>query len=283
MHLKVNGTRLFFDVVGSHLEPVGDAMRPKPTLIMLHGGPGFDHSYFRPAMDPLGEVAQVIYLDERGQGRSARHSNDYYQLGIMADDVAAFFDELSIEKPVVLGDSFGGFVALSLAVRHPDLAAGLILISTLPWWNGYDLDALEALAGKDLREVAARELAGEASEEDMRRFFAEVFPYYYMQFKPEYLSMLNRTIMNEDIDLYMNRSLRTEYDMRPHLAGITIPSLVLHGRHDWVTPFAEAEKMAQALPQAHLHVLEHSGHMVQDDEPEEVIKAIREFLLGIGA
>ncbi len=278
MYLKANGTRLFFDVVGSHLEPVGDTMRAKPTLIVLHGGPGFDHSYFRPVLDPLGEVAQVIFLDERGQGRSARHPNEYYQLGIMADDVAAFCSELGIEQPVVLGNSFGGFLALSLVVRHPNLVSGLILVSTLPWWSGYDLDALETLAGKELRDVAERELAGEASQEDMQRFFAEVLPYYYAHYKPEYLSMLRRTIMNEEIDLYMNRALRTEYDMRPYLANITVPTLVVHGREDWVTPFAEAEEMAQAIPHARLHVLKHSRHMVLDDEPEEVLEAIRGFL-----
>jgi len=60
MYVKVNGTRLFFDVVGSSLQPVGEEMKPKPIVIALHGGPGLDHSYLRP-LDPLGDVAQVIY------------------------------------------------------------------------------------------------------------------------------------------------------------------------------------------------------------------------------
>src|SRR5690349_23178712 len=132
MYLKVNGTHLFFDVVGSGLQPTEEAMQPKPTLIALHGGPGFDHSYLRQDLDPLGEVAQVIYVDLRGQGRSARQSNEYYQVGIMADDIADFCAELGIEKPVVLVHSFGGFVALSLVLRHPELLGGLILFSTVP-------------------------------------------------------------------------------------------------------------------------------------------------------
>jgi pimeloyl-ACP methyl ester carboxylesterase len=94
MYLKVNGTRLFFDVVGSGLQPEAQAMKPKPILIALHGGPGLDHSNLRP-LDPLGEVAQVIYLDLRGSGRSARHHHEYYQIGIMADDVVAFCAELA--------------------------------------------------------------------------------------------------------------------------------------------------------------------------------------------
>ncbi len=279
MYLKVNGTHLFFDVVGSCLQPTEEAMKPKPTLIALHGGPGFDHSYLRQDLDPLGEVAQVIYVDLRGQGRSARQSNEYYQVGIMADDVADFCAELGIEKPVVLGHSFGGFVALSLVLRHHDLLGGLILFSTVPAARGYDLDALEQLAGKEVREIAAKEMAGQASEEEMRRFEEEVFPQYWPDFKPEYLSSLfSKTILNEEIGPYMQAKLDKEYDVRSQLDSITTPTLVLHGRYDWVCPFREAQQMAEEIPHAQLHVLEHSRHAVHQAEREEVTKVIAEFL-----
>jgi len=279
MYLKVNGTHLFFDVVGSGLQPTEEAMKPKPTLIALHGGPGFDHSYLRQDLDPLGEVAQVIYVDLRGQGRSARQSNEYYQVGIMADDIADFCAELGIEKPVVLGHSFGGFVALSLVLRHPDLLGGLILFSTVPAARGYDLDALEQLAGKEVREIAAQEMAGQASEEEMHRFEEEVFPHYWPDFKPEYLSSLfSKTILNEEIGPYMQAKLDKEYDVRSQLDSITTPTLVLHGRYDWVCPFREAQQMAEEIPHAQLHVLEHSRHAVHQAEREEVTKVIAEFL-----
>ncbi len=197
MYLYTNGTRLFFDVVGSRLKPLETVMQPKPTLLVLHGGPGLDHSYFRPSLDPLGDDAQVLYLDLRGQGRSARHGKEYYQVGIMADDVAAFCAEVGIEKPIVLGHSFGGYVALTMAMRSPDLLGGLILVSTAPVERGYDLDALEQLAGKNLREIAARQQTGTASEEDMQRFNTEVLPLYWYQFKPEYLSgIFGKTVVN---------------------------------------------------------------------------------------
>jgi pimeloyl-ACP methyl ester carboxylesterase len=70
MRVSVNGVRLFFDVVGASLEPDGPAMREKPTLLLLHGGPGFDHSIYKPAYSRLADCAQVIYLDHRGNGRS---------------------------------------------------------------------------------------------------------------------------------------------------------------------------------------------------------------------
>jgi proline iminopeptidase len=179
----------------------------------------------------------------------------------------------------VLGNSFGGFIALSLVLRHPDLLGGLILYSTMPAARGYDLDALEQLAGKELREIAAQEMAGQASEEEMRRFQEEVLPHYWPDFKPEYLSRLfSKTIFNEEIGSYMQKRLDKEYDVRSQLGSITTPTLILHGRYDWVCPFSEAQQMAEEIPHAQLHVLEHSRHAVHQAEREEVIKVIAEFL-----
>jgi len=275
MYVKVNGTRLFFDVVGSHLQPTEQEMKPKPMVIAIHGGPGGDHSYLRP-LDPLGDVAQVIYLDLRGQGRSARHTNEYYQLGIMADDVAALCAELGIEKPIVLGHSVGGFVALSIAVRHPELLGVLILGSTSPRGDySTDLDLLEQLAGKDLREVSARNGSGQASEEDKRRFDEELFPLYWYPPKPELMARaFSRMILNEDIGEYL---WTKDYDVRPHLAGIRVPTLILHGRYDWVVSLREAEELAHNIPHAQVHVLEQAGHSIEDDAPEEVVQVIRTF------
>ncbi len=281
MYLKVNGTRLFFDVVGSALQPTAQGMIPKPILILLHGGPGvIDHSYFRPSMDPLGEFAQVIYLDLRGQGRSTRQSPEYYQIGIMADDVAAFCIELGIEHPVVLGHSFGGCVALSLAVRHPELLGRLILLATSPKENaGWDLDCLERIAGKELREVAARIAADEANEEDGRRFEREVIPFFFYPPKPEVISLLDRNpFRNEDIGKQMDERFPHTYDVQSQLASITSPTLVLHGRNDWVVPVSESEEMAQQIPRAQLHIFEQAGHSVPYDTPEELIEQIHLFL-----
>ena len=280
MYVKANGTRLFFDVVGSSLLPTEREMKLKPTLIVIHGGPGMDHSYLRP-LDPLGDVAQVVYLDLRGQGRSARHHQDYYQLGIMADDVAAFCAELGIEHPVVFGSSFGGYVALTLALRHPESLSGLILGSTSPRGNfTFDLDLLEQLADKDRRDVAARLTTDQANEEDMRRFNEELLPLYsYPPATSESLAgLLSRTIFNQELGDYMEGRIKKEYDVRPQLTSILVPTLVLHGSYDWVIPIREAEELAQTIPHAQLHVFEQGGHGIHSDAPEAYTQVIRTFL-----
>ena len=87
MHVLVNGVRLFFDVEGAKLVPDGPVMREKPTLLMLHGGPGSDHSIYRPAYSALADIAQIVYLDHRGNGRSEDGPRDSWNLAQWGDDV----------------------------------------------------------------------------------------------------------------------------------------------------------------------------------------------------
>ena len=287
MKLVVNGTELFFDVVGSELDATS-GMRQKPTMIILHGGPGFDHTYLRPWLDPVSEVAQLIYVDERGCGRSQRHTPEYYQLGIMADDIVRLAQTLGIERPIVLGQSFGGFVTLSIAQRHPAFLSGMVLFDTSPaWTGGYDLDALEQLVGgergKELRDIAYRESTGQASEEDLKRFEKEIMPLYWHQgFKQEVLDeMYSNPLLNMDIATYMMGTLSREYDMRRLLPQMQVPALILQGRYDWVTPMAGAQAMAEGLPNAQLHILEQSGHMGFLEQPEEVVDVMKNWIQSI--
>lgn len=285
MKLHANGTELFFDVVGSGLD-AASVFHQKPTMIILHGGPGFDHTYLRPWLDPVSEVAQLVYVDLRGCGRSQRHSHEYYQLGIMADDIVQLCKALAVDRPIVLGQSFGGFVALSLAQRHPDFASGIVLFDTSPaWTGGYDLDALEQLVGgeygRELREIAHRESTGQATEAEIKRFEKEIMPLYWHQgFKPEFIDELyNNPLVNMDIATYMMGSLSKEYDLRPHLAEMQTPALILQGRYDWVTPLTGALEMAEKLPHAQLHMFENSGHMVFMEEPEELVTVLKHWII----
>jgi pimeloyl-ACP methyl ester carboxylesterase len=117
MHVSVNGVRLFFDIEGTKLVPDGPLMREKPTLLLLHGGPGADHSVYRPAYSALSDIAQIVYLDHRGNGRSEDGPRERWTLAQWGDDVRAFCDTLGIADPIVLGASFGGMVAMSYATR----------------------------------------------------------------------------------------------------------------------------------------------------------------------
>ena len=120
--MRVNigdGVRIFFDVEGTSLRPAGERMDEVPTLLLLHGGPGWDHSFFKPLFSRLSNVCQVVYIDHRGNGRSSWDTPDNWHISRWADDVVAFCDALEIRNPIVLGSSFGGTVAMAYAARHP--------------------------------------------------------------------------------------------------------------------------------------------------------------------
>src|SRR5262245_16570052 len=165
MHVQVGDVRLFFDVEGGGLVPDGPVMRSRPTLICLHGGPGNDHTVFRPAYSALADVAQVVYLDQRGHGRSDRSNPRRWTLAQWAEDLYEFCGVLGIEQPVVLGNSFGGYVAMTYAVRYPDRLSKLILLSTAARGTG-DLErcgrvfsAFERLGGLEAGEAVRRAFA----------------------------------------------------------------------------------------------------------------------------
>src|SRR3989442_11466581 len=100
------------------------------TAWWTHGGPGIDHSRYRDFFSGFADVAQVVYLDHRGNGRSDAGPRERWRLEQWGDDVAAFCEALEIQKPIVMGESFGGMVALAYAVRHPEGPGKLVLCST---------------------------------------------------------------------------------------------------------------------------------------------------------
>src|SRR5690349_12966266 len=108
VQIAANGTRLWFDVDGAAVVVDGSELRRRPTLVLVHGGPGvYDHGYFKPDFGRLARQAQVVYLDLRGHGHSDWGSAADWTFEACADDVHAFCVALGIERPVVLGHSMG--------------------------------------------------------------------------------------------------------------------------------------------------------------------------------
>lgn len=158
MHVDVNGTRLWFDVDGLGLVPIGSEMRERPTVVLLHGGPGsFDHSYFKPDFTRLSQVAQVVYLDLREHGRSGRSDPAAWSFEVCADDVRAFCDILGIARPIVFGHSLGGNVAMVYAARHAGHPGALVLQSTNARFDlARVVAAFRRAGGDEVAEIVAR-------------------------------------------------------------------------------------------------------------------------------
>ena len=153
-------------------------MWEKPTLLLLHGGPGFDHTAFKEAFSSLSDVAQAIFYDHRGNGRSDGNDPATWNLAQWADDVKGLCDALGIVQPVVCGLSFGGFVAQAYATRYPDHPGKLILLSTAGKIDFPTIfAAFTCVGGPEIGAVAESYWMNPAAE-GRARYFKRCVPFY---------------------------------------------------------------------------------------------------------
>jgi pimeloyl-ACP methyl ester carboxylesterase len=278
MFIDLPRARIFFDVVGSHLAPAGPAMAEKPTFLVLHGGPGFDHSTLRPYFDRFADSHQVVYLDHRGNGRSTGDLADL-TLDRWADDIADFCTALGIVKPAVLGQSFGGMVAMHYAARHPAGPDRLILSSTAARMR-YDV-TLETFAriGGDEAVAVARANFADPTAETFAAYERMCLPLYNPAPSPEAAEAMARAIRKRAVTLHFFANELRDMDLRPSLGIIACPVLVVACGQDPITPVVCGEELAAAIgDNARLRVFDHCGHGSYRDGPDETERMLRAFL-----
>jgi proline iminopeptidase len=278
MHVDVNGTRLWFDVDGPSLVPDGPRMRERPTVVLLHGGPGsFDHSYLKPDFERLSRDAQVVYLDLRGHGRSAWGDPAAWSFEVCADDVRAFCDSLGIAKPIVYGHSLGGMVAMLYAARHPGHAGALVLDSTTA---RFDVERMIAtfrrIGGDEMAETVARVYGGDAASvtaEQWARCWAR-FGRWVPGAQEKARIIVNGPLNDTGLPLL------SRFNALDQLGRIECPTLVCVGALDPGTPVAAAREIMDALPDgnARLEVIEGAGHFAWRDAPERYWPVLEEFV-----
>jgi pimeloyl-ACP methyl ester carboxylesterase len=285
MQVLVNGVRLFFDVEGASLVPDGRSMREKPTLVLLHGGPGFDHSIYKPRFSALADIAQVVFLDHRGNGRSDSGPREAWTLPQWGDDVRTFCEVLGIAHPIVLGVSFGGMVALAYATRHPAHPAKLILVSTEAAGGTYRerrVALFERFGGSEVGALARRRfLEGHTDEATLEAWVRLAFPVYTRT--PRDPAVAQRTIRRPEVTRWFTQpgGEGHTFNFFPALSRVQCPTLVLGGEEDPMTPIECQVDIAAALP-AHLVRFERfpgCGHGVLRDAPERAMAVIRDFIV----
>jgi len=286
MRVLVNGVRLFFDVDGASLVPDGGAMRERPTLLLLHGGPGLDHSIYKPAFSTLADIAQVVFLDHRGNGRSEPGPQESWTLAQWADDVRAFCETVGIARPIVYGASFGGTVALAYAARYPDHPAKLILVSTEAAGDTHlerRVALFERFGGREVGALARRrflEAHGHADAASVEAWLRLAFPLYTRT--PRDPDVGRRAIRHAEVTHWFTRpgGEGHTFNLVPELSRVQCPTLVLGGEDDPMTPIECQAEIAAALP-AHLVRFERfagCGHAVLPDAPERALAVIRDFI-----
>lgn len=282
MRVDIGGARLFVDVDGFSLVPEGSRMTERPVILLVHGGPGFDHTIQKAFASRLTDFAQVVCYDQRGHGRSDQGTPALWNLAQWADDIVALCHALGIEKPVVLGSSFGGIVAQAYAIRHPLHARKLILHSTTP---RFALDRIarkfEELGGTQARELATALWRDPGDPALLEPYTKVCMPLY------------NRT--RRDPELTRGWGIATpavlthfyslggeghRFDFRSQLKEIACPTLVLASTDDPICPLEDAQDIAAGLRKdlCTYRVFHGCGHGINWDDPDGFVDAVRTFV-----
>ena len=282
------------DVGGAELfvEEEGEGV----PLVLINGGPGGTHHYFHPWFGRASEYARVIYYDQRGCGLSDfEPGEDGYSVDQAVDDLDALRRSLGIEKWVLLGYSYGGFLAQFYAVNHPENVAGLILLGASPamWVDLGPSRQQEFLSDEErnrMREIRTQ-LQELARESDMpRREYTQLLVYnnfingdwkrqnYY---KPSPESIAQGALYEWDHDDNFNSTMGNSQG-RVDLTGAfeinPIPTLILEGRWDLTWSEAKAGILHGNHPNAELVMFENSGHGVYEEEPDRFFAVVEDFI-----
>jgi proline iminopeptidase len=285
MFAAVRGTRLYFDIEGAGLVPDGDRMRERPAAMVIHGGPGGEHSGFKPAMSPLADRMQLVYFDHRGQGRSAAGDPARYTLDDNVEDMEALRQYLGLGPVVSIGTSYGGMVAMAHAARYPEAVSHLVLIVTAAH-GGFIPRAQEIVRtrGTPAQQRVCDTLwaGGFRSAAELRHYYEVMGPMYSRRYDPAAAAAARARAIHAPEPL--NRAFGPDgflrrFDLRPELPRIAAPTLILAGRHDWICPMAFSEEIHRLIPGSDLRIFEHSSHSIRSDEPEAMLDAIRGFVV----
>ena len=247
MRIGVGDIRLFFDADGAKLVPDGPWMRERATVLLLHPGPGFDHGLFKIQLGPwLAAGTQVVYLDQRGGGRSDLGRPEDLRLDRWADDVREFCDALRIERPVVLGLGFGALVAARYASRHPAHPRALVLTAPIARVvPERSVAVYERLGGREARAVAER-FYGDMDERAFGDFLRVCFP--LLSGYDLTSDVIVRADWRPEVLIGWSIGESRELDLRDELAAIRAPALVLGGEDDAWAPLDSVREVVEHLP-----------------------------------
>ncbi len=260
-----------------------ESLHSKPYIIMLSGGPGLNHSYYKD-YGCLQDVANIIFFDPRGCGLSDRANPETYTMDNNIDDIDCVRQFFKLDKVLLLGKSYGAICALGYTLRYPHCVEKLVLAAGTP--TNQSLETAKLNASKRDLSLAQQEVVkklfsgGFTSDDDATNGMKSVSNLY--SYKVRHNQLVSRPqpeypISYEVINQGFSTFLRT-FDFTNDLFKIQCKTLVLVGDEDWVTDKKYSIQMANAIQRSELIIFPNSDHSMESDVPEQFFTAIRLFV-----
>lgn len=274
-HMQIRDVSLFVEVMGKGY-----------PLVLMHGGPSLDYQTLLP-LKPLADQFTLIFYDHRCNGRSVGPDVSSMTLENLTADADALRQALGFEQWAVLGQSFGGNVALEYALRYPQRLTRLILMDTGgdQWWVNHNAPDLLAKRGYSASAVQAarRFYSGQVTPDEYLPTLLKFGKAYY--YRDSLLALAKGTVsghmpkMRPEALIFGYGQALKGWTVMDRLGEIHVPTLVLAGRHDFLFPPEHQAILADRLPNARLEIIERTGHNPQSERPAPAIEAIRAFML----
>lgn len=279
-YVDINGTALYYKTTGE-----GD------PIVVLHGGPGFDHRQFLPYIWDLAEDHQVILYDQRGTGLSSGQVDPVsISIGTFIQDIEEIRKAFGLEKMNLLGHSWGGILAMHYAVKHPESLKSLILCSTAASVDSFATMRATYTANrlpedqKLLEEMMASDALRNGDPKAYEEFWRVYFKPYFddqslvagldLQFAP------NTIKYGSQVAGYMLDSIGA-FDLHDELKTLHVPTLIVHGESDPMSP-DYARRIHESIAGSQLVLIEHTGHWLFIDGRETFRDSILSFLKDLG-
>jgi proline iminopeptidase len=252
-----------------------------PPTVVLHGGPGAHHDYLLPGFDALARGRELIYYDQRGGGRSAVSRETPVGWREQVADLEDLREQWGLERLALVGYSWGGLLALLYAVEFPDRVSRLALVSPAPAWrdarNEFERRFAERNLAPELQQQRAALRESGLREQDPDRYAQRLFelsvaPYFFDPARARDLTPFRVTGRTQQ-EVWASLG---DYDLRPSLSRLSLPSIILHGEADPI-PIETSAAVARLLG-AELHRLPRSGHVPYVEAFDEFVRLLDGFL-----
>ena len=266
MMAPVNGTNLYYADTGKE---------ESPPIVLIHGFP-FSSEMWKGQVQMLQEKnLRIITYDLRGHGRSDI-GDGQYTIELLVDDLIALLDYLKITKIILCGFSMGGYIALRAIERNPDRFSALVLCDTMSTADSNEAKIRRANSIKMVKTEGVGKFA--------EGFLKAVFASKTFDTKPGVVDEIRRIILsNSPLGICgALLALAGRTDTTEALAKIGVPTLILVGEHDAVTPKAAAKSMHDRIQNSRLHLIENAAHMSNLENPNMFNEHLAKFLDGIG-
>lgn len=271
---ETGGVTIWYEVRGSG---------PGTPLVVVNGGPGFDHSYLHcsACWDRLAKGRRVVFYDQRGNGRSSELKDG--QSCSLADQVAdleALRAHLALEKMDLLGHSWGGYLVMAYAARQPGRVAHLLIVdSAAPKIQDtaflFKYIYPETQAREDALAFAVELGDGEAIAADLKEYMSMLF--YTKEAREAFLARSSAFVYRQKVNKAVWGDLQ-RFDLNPELAKFSFPTLVVSGRYDFNVAPSVAWAIHRAIPGSELALFERSGHLPFCEESETFVSRVEAFL-----